>query len=158
MQVQCSKCSRPIALTDIIESRMGRLSHLDCKRPHTLTAEERALVFVYCSVHAVARCLSCDVSFRFTELAADVLGGQTNLCPRCRRDLTENVRSHLYRSAALPSEVQLAAQAVRETAQRLLKHSHQAMDRSDVLMRGAEAALFESQKSLRAAMARRAAS
>jgi len=30
MQVKCSKCSQPIALTDIIESSDGRVSHVDC--------------------------------------------------------------------------------------------------------------------------------
>jgi hypothetical protein len=29
MQVNCWKCSRPIALTDIVESNNGGLSHLD---------------------------------------------------------------------------------------------------------------------------------
>ena len=74
MQVSCSKCSQQIALTDIIESNNGRLSHYDCKRPQVLTPEERTLVFTYCSEHVVARCLSCDASFRYTELAADMVG------------------------------------------------------------------------------------
>ena len=157
MHVKCSKCSQSIALTDIIESSDGCVSHVDCRRPQTLTAEERALLFVYCFNHAVARCLACDIGFRFMELAADPLGSRTNLCPRCRTNLTENVRSHLYRCTTLPTEVRLAAQAVRETAQRLLKQSHQVMDRSDVLIQQAEVSLFESQKRLRA-MARRLAS
>jgi hypothetical protein len=94
MQVQCTKCSEPIALSDVIESTNGQLSHVDCKRPHVLTPEERALVFVYCSGHVVARCPACDISFRYTELAADILGGgRTNMCPRCRQDLTEAVRA-----------------------------------------------------------------
>jgi hypothetical protein len=49
MQVNCAKCSQPIALTEIIESNNGHLSHVDCKRPQILTPEERALVFLYCS-------------------------------------------------------------------------------------------------------------
>ena len=49
MQVSCSKCSQPIAFTDVIESNNGLLSHLNCKRPKVLTPEERALVFAYCS-------------------------------------------------------------------------------------------------------------
>jgi hypothetical protein len=64
MQVNCTKCSQPIALTDIIESNHGHLSHVDCKRPQLLTPEERALVFVYCSGHVVARCPVCDVRLR----------------------------------------------------------------------------------------------
>jgi hypothetical protein len=49
VQVNCSKCSQAITLTDIIESNNGRLSHLDCQRPYVLTPVERALVFVYCA-------------------------------------------------------------------------------------------------------------
>ena len=32
MQVQCEKCSRPIAVTDLIQSSSGHLSHLHCAR------------------------------------------------------------------------------------------------------------------------------
>jgi hypothetical protein len=159
MQVDCWKCSRPIALTDIIESNIGHLSHLDCNRPNVLTPQERELVFLYCSGHVVARCPICDVSFRYTELAADILGGsRTNLCPRCRQDLTQAVRSHLFRCAMLPLEVRSRAVALRAAAQDLVKQSQQARDRSDILIREAEAALFESQRRLREAMARRASS
>src|SRR5262245_40425850 len=146
MQVNCAKCSQPIALTDIIEANNGHLSHIDCKRPKVLTPEERALVFVYCAGHVVARCPACDISYRYTELAADILGGgRTNMCPRCRQDLTEAIRAHLFRCAMLPSEVRLRAQAVREAAQHLVKESQQARDRADVLIREAEATLLESQ-------------
>ena len=159
MQVNCTKCSRPIVLTDIIESSNGRLSHVDCKRPQVLTPEERALVFVYCSGHVVVRCPACGISLRYNELAVDVLaGGRTNLCPRCRRDLTEAVRAHLFRCGMLPSEVGRRAQEVREAAQHLVKESQQLRDRSDVLIREAEAALFEKQRALREAMSKRTAS
>jgi hypothetical protein len=146
MQVNCTKCSKSIALTDIIESNNGRLSHVDCKRPQSLTPEEQALVFVYCLGHVVARCPACDISFRYNELAADILaGGRTNMCPRCRRDLTEAVRAHLFRCAMLPSEIRLRAQAVREAAQHLVKESQQLRDASD-LMGDAEAMLFKMQR------------
>jgi hypothetical protein len=159
MQVKCSKCSQPIALTDIIESNNGHLSHVDCKRPQILTPEERALVFVYCSGHVVARCPACDISYRYTELAADMVGGsRTNMCPRCRQDLTEAVRAHLFRCAMLPPAIRLRAQEVREAAQRLVKERQQARDGSDVVMREAEAAMFRSQRALREAMSRTAAS
>jgi len=158
MQVNCTKCSQPIALTDAIESSGGRLSHADCKRPQVLTPEERALVFVYCSQHAVARCPSCDRSFRFSELAADLMGGgRTNICPQCRRDLTEDVRAHLFSCAMLPSEVRRRAQAVREAAQHLVKQSQELRDKSDVAIREAEAALFQRQRALREVMAQRKA-
>ena len=158
MQVKCSKCSEPIALTDIIESSDGHLSHMDCKRPQTLTAEERALLFDYCTGHASAYCLRCDLRFRLDELAADMLGSRTNLCPRCHNDLTASARAHLFSCAMLPSEVRLRAREVREAAQRLVKQSQQARDRSDVLIREAEAALFERQRALREVMAQRTAS
>jgi hypothetical protein len=122
-----------------------------------LEPEERALVFVYCSGHVVARCPVCDVSFRYMELAADILGGiRTNMCPRCRQDLTEAVRAHPLRDAALGNTTQ--AQGLREAAQRLVKETHQLRDRSDVLIREAEAAMFEQQRAVREAMSKRTAS
>src|SRR5262249_17062454 len=156
MQVRCSKCSQDIALTDIIEAHNGHLAHVDCKRPKVLTPEERALVFVYCSAHVVARCPACDVNYRYTELAADMVGGsRTNMCPRCHQDLTEAIRAHLFRCSMLPPEVQLRARAVREAAHRLVKESQELRDKADVLIREAEAALFEARKALHAAMSKR---
>jgi len=171
MQVKCSKCSEPIALTDIIESSGDRLSHVDCERARTLTAVERALLFVLCSDHAVAYCVGCNVRFRLSELAAQhnvgprqtfaILGnvfGRMNLCPRCRSSLTTSVRAHLYSCAVLSSEIRLRAREVREAAQHLVKESQQLRDKSTVLIQEAEAALFERQRALREAMSRRAAS
>ena len=156
MQVKCSKCSRAIALTDAVQLVDGRLSHVECNRPSALTAEERQLAFVYCSQHAVAHCASCNREFRFSELGADVLGGgRTNLCPRCRQDLTENVRAHVFRCMYVPFEIRRKAQAVRESAQRLVKQSLLA-DRPDALICEAEAHLFERQQALRVAMAQKA--
>jgi len=157
MQVKCSKCSEPIALSDIIESSDRYLSHVDCKRPQTLTSEERSLLAGYCSGHAAAYCLGCDRRFRLSELAADMIGGPSTLCPKCHKDLTASARAHVLGCALLPSEVRRRAQEVREAAQRLVKQSQQARDRSDVLIREAEAALFESQRALREAMSRRKA-
>jgi hypothetical protein len=156
MQVQCSKCSRSLAVTDVVHLVDGRLAHVECSRPSTLTPEERQLVFLYCSGHAVAHCASCDARFRFGELGSDMLGSHTNICPRCRRDLTETIRLHLYGCAMLPSEVRTRARAVREAAQNLVKQSQRLVDRADVLMREAEAALLERQRALRDAMAMRA--
>jgi hypothetical protein len=158
MQVDCSKCSRPIFLADVVESSGGRLSHLDCQRAQGLTPEERALLFVYCGEHIVARCLSCNLDFRMTQLAADVLGGETNLCPRCRKDLTQNVRAHLFSCITLPSEIRQQTREVRDAAQILIKRSHELSDRSHVLIKEAEVHLFERQQALRAAMAQRAQS
>ena len=154
MQANCSKCSQPIFLTDVIESSAGRLSHLDCRRAQGLTPDERALLFVYCFDHIVARCLLCNLDFRMTQLAADMLGGGTNLCPRCRTDLTPNVRAHLFSCLTLPAEIRQRTREVREAAQILIKRSQELSDRSDVLIREAEAHLFESQRALRRAMSR----
>ena len=156
MQVNCSTCSRPITLTDIIKSSDGRLTHVDCMRPSTLTPEERALLFVYCSSHAVASCVACGLSFRLMELAAD-LGGRSNLCPRCRQDLTETVRGHLFGCELLPDEIRRQAREVREMARRLVKECTQLRDTSDVLIRQLEAALLQAQQTLKAVMARRVA-
>lgn len=158
MQVNCAKCSRPIFLADVIESSAGRLSHLDCRRAQGLTPEERALLFMYCSAHIVAHCLSCDLDFRMTQLGADTLRGGTNLCPRCRTDLTQNVRGHLFNCVTLPSEIKQRSRKVREAAQILIKRSQELSDSSDVPIRQAEARLFAQQRALRVAMSRRTAS
>src|SRR5262249_44598470 len=82
MQVQCSKCFQLIALSDIIESNNGRVSHMNCARPRTLTIDERTLLFAYCAGHVVVQCLPCGLSFRIAELAADPLGGdRAYRCP-----------------------------------------------------------------------------
>jgi hypothetical protein len=155
VQVNCSNCSQPIALTDIIESHNGVLSHVDCKRHHVLTPEEWALVFLYCSGHAVARCPACDIGYQYKQLAANLFSGtRTNMCPRCRRDLTEAVRAHLFVCAMLPSEVRRRAQGVRLATQLLVKASQQLRDNADILIHDAEALLFERQRALREAMAR----
>jgi hypothetical protein len=155
MQVNCTKCCRSIALTDVIESSAGRLAHLDCARAQGLTPEERTLLFVYCSGHHVAKCLPCGLQFEMMQLAADPLGGRTNLCPRCRMDLTASVRAHLFSCSVLPAEIQRRTQEVREAAQILVKRSQQLVDTSDVLIREAEAHLLERQQALRRAMANR---
>jgi len=152
MRVKCSKCSRPIAFTDLIESADGNLSHADCQRSCVLTAEELGVLFLCCSDHVVAHCAGCDIRLRLSELAADALGGRTSSCPRCRQDLTVSVREHLYGCAMLPAEVRRRAQEVRDAAQLLVKQSHELCDTADVLMREAEAALLERQRALRTAM------
>jgi hypothetical protein len=152
MQVNCVKCSQPIALTDVIESSAGRLSHLDCARSQGITPEERALLFVYCSDHAIATCRPCGLQFRMMNLAADPLGGLTNLCPRCRTDLTTTMRLHLFSCAVPPAEILRLAQEVREAARMLVKQSQQTTD-SDVLIRKAEAHLLTRQRTLLRAMA-----
>jgi hypothetical protein len=78
-----------------------RLSYLDCKRPQSLSPEERALLFRYCWDHAAAECEGCAKRYRITELASDLFGGQELLCPRCRANLIGSVRAHFYDCAML---------------------------------------------------------
>lgn len=114
----------------------------------SLTADERALLFYYCLNHTVARCLSCARSFYLSELVADLLSGRTHLCPQCRRDLTDNVRSHVYGCGVLPAEVRKKAEALRDMAHRLVKESRGLRDRSEVLITAAEAAIEEGRRAL----------
>ena len=156
MQLKCSKCSQPIALNDIIESTDGRLSHVDCMRPSNLTSAERQLIYVYCFDHVVAECLACNVTYRWQQLSADATTGRTNMCPRCRQDLTDSIRAHLYGCAMAPPEVRRRARKVRQAARRLVKESQQLRDTSDVILRQLEAALFERQQALRDVMQKKA--
>lgn len=114
----------------------------------SLSPDERALLFYYCLNHPVARCLGCARSDYLSELVADLLSGRTHLCPQCRRDLTENVRSHVYGCAVMPEDVRQKAQALRVMAQRLVKESQQLRDEADVLIREAEAAVEENRRAL----------
>ena len=56
----------------------------------------------------------------------------------------------------LPVALRRRAQAAREAARRLVKQTQEVRDNGDVLIREAEAAIFESQQALRAAMSKRA--
>ena len=119
----------------------ARLSYLDCKRPQSLSPEERALLFRYCWDHAAAERDGCAKRYRINELASDLFGGQELLCPRCRAKLIGSVRAHFYNCAILPSTVRQRAREARQAAQRLVKQSRELGDRADVLMRELEVAL-----------------
>ena len=148
MALHCAACLKPMQPEDAIRFTDGRPSHLDCRRPTILTPEERVTLFRYCADHAVAKCPTCSLGYRVDQLAADVFRGTSNLCPRCRCDLTSEVRAHLYGCAMLPAAVRDRARTAREVAQRLVKRSGELTDMADVLMRELEAAL----KALRLAM------
>lgn len=138
---KCPRCLQAIWPDDTVSVSAGRVVHLDCQRPRDLSREERILLFRYCWGHAVAQCRACEQSFRQQQLGADLLGHRTYLCPRCRADLTESLRGHLYACAMLPGEVRQRAQEARDAARRLVKESGQLRDRADVLMRESEAAI-----------------
>jgi hypothetical protein len=112
----------------------GRAFHLDCTRPRMLTPEERAVLLAYCLNHVVARCLACGRGFYLAELVAEPLGGRANLCPQCRRDLTEMVRTHLYGCGVMPALVRNQAAALREAARNLVKQTQQLRDHAEVVI------------------------
>jgi len=142
MNLACPRCLKPISRDDtIVLGSDDTVVHLDCRRPRGLSPEERALLFMYCFGHAVAECLACAGGFRQQELASEFMGNRMYLCPRCRADLTESVRGHIYRCTMLPSEVRLRTRELREATQKLLKRSQETVDRADVLTREAEAAI-----------------
>src|SRR5215813_5287625 len=138
---KCPRCLQVIGEDDTVSLSSDRVVHVDCQRPRDLTLEERVLLVRYCWGHAVAKCPACDQRFRQQQLGSDLLGHRTHMCPRCRTDLTESLRGHLYACAMLPEEVRRRAQGVRDVARRLVKQSHQLSDRADVLTYEAEAAM-----------------
>src|SRR5262249_47539282 len=138
---KCPRCLQVVREDDTVSLSSDRVVHVDCQSPRDLSLEERVLLFRYCWYHAVAKCPGCDQSFQQGQLESDLLGQRTYLCPRCRTDLTESLRGHLYACAMLPEEVRRRAQGVRDVARRLVKQSHQLSDRADVLTYEAEAAM-----------------
>jgi len=153
----CPECTRTISPEDTIIFRLGILGHLDCRRPRVLSAEEHTLLFIYCRDHQVAECVRCARKSHLREVASlDSFGVRTHGCPRCHTDLTDSIRAHLYGCAMLPREVRRRAQAAREAARSLVKQSHQLKDAADVLLREAEAALYELRAAMRQAPTRSA--
>jgi hypothetical protein len=60
-----------------------------------LSSSERAMMIRCCYAHDVAFCHDCAQSFRIQRLGADRLEGKTEICPRCRADLSDSIRDHL---------------------------------------------------------------
>src|SRR4029450_1389442 len=148
----CPQCARALSPEDTLLFSRGLLSHLDCRRPRVLSAEERALLVAYCRDHYVAECVRCAGKFHLREIASrDSFGILTHWCPWCHTDLTDSIRAHLYDCAMLPAAVRSRAQAAREAAQSLVKRSHQLSDAADVLLREAEAALYALRATMRQA-------
>jgi len=148
--MKCARCLQVITPDDTFAFDRGQAAHLDCRKPRDLSHEERALLFMYCYEHVTVTCPDCARQLRQSELAADLLGHRSNLCPHCRIDLTAQLRSHLYGCITLPNEVRRRAREARITAQMLVKRTQELCDHADVLMREAEAAIA----ALRATMRR----
>ena len=145
----CPQCSGVISPRDTLLVRNRHLVHLDCTRPRMLSPDERAVLLSFCVDHAVAQCLACASSFHLGQLTADPLAGRSYLCPQCRRDLTENVRAHVYGCGAMPVIVRSRAVALREAAWNLVKQSQQLQGTADVLVHETEALHDEIQRALR---------
>lgn len=137
---RCPRCKRSISTDDSIALDGNQIVHLDCRRPRELNYEERALLFKFCWDHVVTECAACRLRFRQHELAADFFEHRSHLCPRCRVDLTENIREHLFACALVPKDVRWRAEDVRDAARKLIKESQELLDQADVLRREAEAA------------------
>ena len=148
-QWTCPTCSKTISEDDTVVLVRDRVSHFYCRQPQVLSPEERALLFLYCWKHAVAKCGTCAREYRQSELAADLFSGREHLCPECSAELLDNVRLHLYSCSMLPAEVRHTAQIARETARTLVKRGRELSDRADVLMREAEAAVYALQETIK---------
>jgi len=131
----CPRCFGIISPDHSIVAQGVLLFHLDCDRPRALSFEECALLYTYCWDHAVADCVACARSYRRAELEADL-----TRCPRCRADLTDCIRAHLYGCAMLPANLRHRARETRELSRMLVKHSHQLRDAADVLLREVDVA------------------
>jgi len=151
-QWTCPTCSKTISEDDTVVLVRDRVSHFYCRQPQVLSPEERALLFLYCWKHAVAKCGTCAREYRQSELTADLFSGREHLCPQCDAELLDNVRAHLYSCPMLPAEVRRRAQVARETARALVKRGQELSARADVLMREAEAALYALQQTIKGAI------
>jgi hypothetical protein len=143
-----------ISANDTIGFNGNRIFHLDCDRPRELNYEERALLYQFCWYqfcwdHEVAECGACRLRFRQHELAADLFGHRNHLCPKCRADLTPELRSHLLASVLVPKDVRARAVETRDAARRLITEAGQLSDRADVLRHEADAAVAALRASMR---------
>jgi hypothetical protein len=137
--IKCALCQQGVLPDDTVVPDGLGVVHVDCRRPRSLTPEEHIFLYVYCWDHAVAECAVCARRFHQEDLGSDPFGSHTFECPNCRTDLTEIIRTHLVACAELPELLRRRVRLARETAQRLLKRTQELSDRSEVLMREAEA-------------------
>jgi len=85
--------------------------------------------------HAVADRRPCAEGFPQHELATDLSGNHTHLCPRCRADLTDSIRAHLYACARLPRPVRIRTRELREVTRKVIERSQQRADHAGPLSR-----------------------
>jgi len=138
---KCPRCIQPINSNDTIAFDDNQIVHLDCRRPFELNYEERALLFMFCWSQPVVACTGCSQSFRQHELANDLFDHRTHLCPRCRTDLTVNIREHLFSCELVPTELRWRAADARHAARRLIKQGDVLSNQADALLHEAELAI-----------------
>ena len=138
---KCPRCIQSINSNDTIVFDENQIVHLDCRRPFELNYEERALLFMFCWGHPVAGCTACGQSFRQHELATDLFDHRTHLCPRCRTDLTVNIREHLFACSLVPTEVRWRAEDARDAARRLIRQRHELSSQAATLQQEVELAI-----------------
>jgi hypothetical protein len=131
----CPNCTRAILPDHTLVFEQGPPTHLDCKQPRALSPEERILPFAYCREHPIAECKDCVARsrlrelagvghLRLRELAVEPVSSRIQLCPSCRGDFTDSVRTHIDNCALVPEEVRRRAQAAREIP-RLVNRTHE---------------------------------
>ena len=140
-QPKCPRWQQSISVDDTIALDGDQIRHLNCRRPRELRQEERTLLFKYCIGHAVADCRSCADGFRPHEPVTDLSGNHRHLCPRCRADLTDSIRAHLYACARLPKPVRIRTRELREVTRKVIEQSQQPADHAGPLSRETEAIL-----------------
>src|SRR5215831_14724748 len=101
-ELTCARCFRVLSPDDVVAADGAGVAHVDCRRPRDLTHEERSLLYGYCWSHPIG-CPACRQSFRLFELDSDPYEYyKRTCCPRCRVDLIEGVREHLYACLLTP--------------------------------------------------------
>lgn len=123
----CPRCLRVVSLEEIVGNRV---IHRDCPRTGGLPYREWRRLLFYCSSHEVAKCPSCGRGARQHELNSNMVGDYTCVCPKCRTDLTEAARSHLYICGMLPREVRRRSLALCRAAADLLRESRAILETS----------------------------
>ena len=143
-QPKCPRCQQSISVDETVALDSDQIRHLNWRRPRELSQKARTLLFTYCIGHAVADCRPCAEGFRPLELAPDLSGNHTHLCPRCRADLTDSIRAHLYGCAMLARPERIRTRELREVTRKVIEQSQQPADYAGPLSREPEAILSPS--------------
>ena len=115
----------------------------------TMLHLERVLLFRYCWGHQL-QCPACGESCRVFEVNSGRFErNKRTSCVRCRADLMESVRGHLYACPSSPEGLRDAAQEARANMRNLLKQVRELRHHGGVLPHQAEAAEIELRDALK---------